>query len=77
VTEGFRGDVGVVPRQFLRQFVDVLDLVNDDPDFDPMKDAGFAPKESTEDELRFAAGRPPYEAEPDDDKGYEPTVVEF
>src|SRR5690606_17770705 len=26
VTAGFKGDVGVVPRQFLRQFVDQLDL---------------------------------------------------
>jgi len=77
VTEGFRGDVGVVPRQFLRQLVDVLDLVNDDPGFNPMQDAGFAAKVPTEDEQRLVDGRPAYDAEPDDDKGYESVVVEF
>src|SRR5204863_2899963 len=34
VTEGFRGDVGVVPRQFLRTFVNVLDVLADDPEQD-------------------------------------------
>jgi hypothetical protein len=77
VTEGFRGDVGVVPRQFLRRLVDVLDMVNDDPEFDPMQDAGFSPKEPTEDEVRVAAGQPPYDAEPEDEEGYQPATVEF
>jgi hypothetical protein len=35
VTTGFRGDVGVVPRQFLRMFVDQLDLVRQEPDYVP------------------------------------------
>jgi len=77
VTEGFRGDVGVVPRQFLRQLVDVLDLVDDDPEFDPMAEAGFTPKNPTEDEVRASEGRPPFDEEPEDEEGYEPTVVEF
>ncbi|MFH1344334.1 MAG: BREX system ATP-binding domain-containing protein, partial [Pseudomonadota bacterium] len=77
VTEGFRGDVGVVPRQFLRQLVDVLDMVEDDPTFDPMQDSGFKPKEPTEDEQRVVEGKPPFDPEPEDDKGYEPAVVEF
>lgn len=34
-TEGFKGDVGVVPRQFLRAFVTQLDLVEEHPDYDP------------------------------------------
>jgi CHAT domain-containing protein len=34
VTAGFKGDVGVVPRQFLRQFVNVLDLVADVPPYE-------------------------------------------
>ena len=29
VTEGLRGDVGVIPRQFLRELVTVLDLVEE------------------------------------------------
>lgn len=73
VTEGFKGDVGVVPRQFLRQLVDVLDLASEHDDFDPGAELGFAPKNPTEDELRKMKGQPPYDAEPDDDKGY-PTI---
>lgn len=37
VTVGFKGDVGVVPRQFLRQFLNVLDLTNDYDDYNPMQ----------------------------------------
>jgi hypothetical protein len=76
VTEGFRGDVGVVPRQFLRQLVDVLDMVEDEG-FDPMAERGFTPKEPTEDERRLAEGKPPFDPDPDDDEGYEPAVLEF
>jgi len=66
-----------VPRQFLRQLVDVLDMVNDHDDFDPAKEMGFEAKALNEDERRKAAGEPPYDAEPEDDKGYEPAIVEF
>lgn len=77
VTSGFGGDVGVVPRQFLRQLVDVLDLVGEDPAFDPMREAGFTPKDATEDERRLAEGQPLYDAEPEDDEGYQAAVVTF
>ena len=43
VTKGFRGDVGVVPRQFLREFVTQLDLVEENDDYVPMKLYGFDP----------------------------------
>ena len=72
VTTGFRGDVGVVPRQFLRRLVDTLDVA-EDPDFDPTPKAPFAPAEPNEDEQRLARGQPPFDPEPDDAKGY----VEF
>lgn len=77
VTEGFRDRVGVVPRQFLRQLVDTLDMVEDDEDFNPMADAGFQPKELTEDERRIVEGKPLFDPEPEDEAGYETTVVEF
>jgi hypothetical protein len=35
LTAGFRGDVGVVPRQFLREFVAILDRVDESPDYQP------------------------------------------
>ena len=41
VTAGFKGDVGVVPRQFLREFVTQMDLVVEHPDYDPMSEYGF------------------------------------
>ena len=43
VSKGFRGDVGVVPRQFLREFVTQLDLVEEDNTYMPMEIYGFDP----------------------------------
>ncbi len=74
VTAGFKGDVGVVPRQFLRHFVDVLDLADELDDFDPMKAEGFEPDKLTEDEQRIREGREPFDPEPEDIKGYEAVV---
>ena len=51
VTAGFKGDVGVVPRQFLRALVNQLDLVDDDPTYDPTHEYGFKPDELKPDEL--------------------------
>jgi hypothetical protein len=77
VSAGFKGDVGVVPRQFLRRFVDVLDLAVEHPDFDPAAEVGFSAKEPNEDERRKMKGDPPYDPEPNDEKGYPPTSLEF
>lgn len=73
VTAGFRGDVGVVPRQFLRRLVNLFDTVAENPD------AALPPLLSTVEEIRTADGKKPmeYEPEPDDDKGYDVTPVEF
>jgi len=43
VTAGFKGDVGVVPRQFLREFINQMDLVDDHDEYDPMTEYGFDP----------------------------------
>lgn len=73
VTKGFRGDVGVVPRQFLRRLVNRFDAVAENPDADLPEPA------PTVEEARAAEGKKPYEyePEPDDDKGYAVTSVEF
>ncbi len=73
VTAGFKGDVGVVPRQFLRRLVNLLDVVAENPNVtlpEPTK---------TVEEERAAAGKKPieYEPEPDDEKGYSMASVEF
>ena len=66
VTEGFRGDVGVVPRQFLRTFVNVLDVLADDPDQSAHELLGFQPAELTAEEEAVLAGRKSDEPPPDD-----------
>jgi hypothetical protein len=43
ITKGFKGDVGVVPRQFLREFVTQMDLVEEHEDYDPAVEYGFTP----------------------------------
>lgn len=75
VTTGFKGDVGVVPRQFLRHFVDVLDLVAEHDDFDPMAAEGCEPKDPNAEEQRLHRGHAAYDTDPEDEHGYE--AVEF
>jgi hypothetical protein len=77
VTKGFGGDVGIVPRQYLRQLVNVFDLVAEFPEYDPGKEFKFEPQKLNEFEQRTLRGEPPYESEPEDEKGYVSTSVEF
>ncbi len=70
VTKGLGGDVGKVPRQFLREFVGLLDLTNDNPEFQPGKAYSFPAAALTEDEARVSKGQPPYDPEPGDEAGY-------
>jgi len=56
VTKGFKGDVGVVPRQFLREFVTQMDLVDENEDYDPMTEYGFAPAEMSPEEEHVLGG---------------------
>jgi len=67
--------VGIIPRQFLRQFVNVLDLVSEYEDYDPMTVKGLELKDLNEEELRLQQGKPSYEQEAEDKKGY--ALVEF
>ncbi len=66
VTQGFHGDVGVVPRQFLRTFVNILDVLADDPEQDARALLGFKPAELTAEEESVLAGRA-LEAPPSED----------
>lgn len=67
VTKGFRGDVGVVPRQFLRSFIDTMDLVDQEEQYDPMTEWGFEPGDLKPEEQKVISGDP--EELPDDDDG--------
>jgi hypothetical protein len=73
ITKGFAGDVGVVPRKFLRRLVNLFDTVAENPD------AALPEPPPTVEEQRASEGKQPYEYEPgpDDDKGYQDTSVEF
>lgn len=75
VTTGFGGDVGVIPRQFLRQLIDLFDLAADHSDFNPQLDQGFEIKEPNEQEQRLKEGRSLFEEEADDIQGY--STIEF
>ena len=56
VTAGFRGDVGIVPRQFLRQFVAQMDLVDERPEYVPAEEYGFKPAELRPEEEAVMSG---------------------
>ncbi len=73
VTKGFGGDVGVVPRQFLRKLVNLFDVVAENPDHE------LPDPQPTVEESRAAEGKKPYEfePEPDDQKGYAAESVEL
>lgn len=70
VTKGFGGDVGIVPRQFMRRLVNTFDYVAENPDVEVPE------PEPTVEEKRAAEGKRPieYEPEPGDEQGYS---VEF
>lgn len=73
VTEGFKGDVGVVPRHFLRQLVEQMDRVDQYPEYDPMAEYGFtpealAPEELSPEERLALSGQPPTTTETTDEE---------
>ena len=67
VTRGFKGDVGVVPRQFLREFVTQMDLVDEHTDYDPATEHGFTPGDLRPEEEQVLTGRVPEPPDPDDE----------
>ncbi len=70
VTTGFKGDVGVVPRQFLREFVTQMDKVDEFPGYDPYREYQFTPPDPAglRPEEQFAlSGTTPPPLDDDDD----------
>lgn len=67
VTAGFKGDVGIVPRQFLREFVTQMDLVDENEDYHPAELYGFTPTELSPEEQNVLTGSGP-RAESDGDE---------
>lgn len=52
VSEGFRGHVGLVPRHFLRELINKMDLVQQEPSYEPMamKNRAYEPRQLTPEE---------------------------
>lgn len=73
VTAGFKGDVGVVPRQFLREFVTQLDLVEEHPDYVPMQEYGFKATALSPEEQHALTGEPKLLADDVDDETLVPS----
>ena len=69
VTKGFKGDVGVVPRQFLREFVTQMDLVDENDEYDPMTEYGFKPEALRPEEQHAMTGEPSLMADDVADEG--------
>lgn len=59
VTAGFKRDVGVVPRQFLRLLVSQMDLVNDEDGYDPEVEYQFTVGPMTPQEEQAAGAASP------------------
>ena len=78
VTKGFAGDVGVVPRHFLRELVTQLDMVDEtvEDDYDPMAEYGFAPTELRPEEKLAISGKA-FEPEDGDDDDLVPVEDVF
>ncbi|MBI2893930.1 MAG: BREX system ATP-binding protein BrxD [Deltaproteobacteria bacterium] len=71
VTKGFGGRVSVTPRLFLRELTDVLDRVDQHPEFDPAKHYQLTIDEAqlNPEELAAVRGLPPDAAVDDDESG--------
>jgi hypothetical protein len=76
VTRGFRGDVGVVPRQFLREFVNQMDLVDEHAEYDPTREYAFAPGELRPEEQAARGEASPPVSSADDEPGSGIVAVE-
>jgi hypothetical protein len=58
VTAGFKNDVGIVPRQFLRAFVTQMDLVDEHEDYEPLVAYRFEHEALTPEEQHTLTGEP-------------------
>jgi len=81
VTSGLRGDVGVIPRQFLKQLVTVFDLVeehdgSDGTEYIPKSAYKFPLGELSPEDARLAAGAPD-DSDPAPAEGYAVEALEW
>ena len=83
VTEGFKGDVGVIPRQFLRELITVFDLVEENDGTDggdeyiPKSVYNFSAGELSDEERSFHSDSPAPALDDDTGSGYETETLEW
>ena len=71
VTKGFGGDVGIVPRHFLRRLTLAMDTVDENPEYDPMDALDASGVHVDAEELARATGKLPNEDDDDSLMGEE------
>jgi len=83
VTQGLKGDVGVIPRQFLRELITVLDLVDEHDGSDggkvyiPKDVYNFPSGDLSEGEQSLVAGKPLSDTDENSDGGYQVEPLEW
>lgn len=75
VTSGLKADFGVIPRQFLRELITILDLVDEHEDYIPKAIYKFPTSQLSSDEQSIIDG-PSDDAE-DNDSGYQVEELEW
>lgn len=83
VTEGFKGDVGVIPRQFLRELITVLDLVeehdgtNGESEYIPKQAYNFSTGGLSEQEQNLNSEDQASSVDNDSESGYKTDDLEW
>jgi hypothetical protein len=83
VTEGLKGDVGVIPRQFLRELITVLDLVEEHDGSDggkayiPKEVYDFPTGELSEEDQSLVDGNTLSRADGNSNSGYDVEALEW
>jgi hypothetical protein len=83
VTAGFKGDVGVIPRQFLRELITVLDLVEEhdgsdgDEEYIPKQAYNFSTGGFSEEEQSLNSDEQTSSADNDSNSGYKTEDLEW
>ncbi len=83
VTAGFKGDVGVIPRQFLRELITVLDLVEEhdgsdgDEEYIPKQAYNFSTGGFSEEEQSLNSDEQASSADNDSNSGYKTEDLEW
>lgn len=77
VTTGLKGDVGVIPRHFLRELVTIFDLVEDNEEYKPKQVYKFPSTDLSTDDQALMQGAVEHEEEAQNAQGYSVEKLEW